>query len=249
MAPDKATNVDPASNPQDSESARKAAVEYLGPGENLEIYTRILANFISTDVAQSTYAQIMDGAPLSEIFSLMPGRPPLTHPIHQYSEHCDGLSGKIAQVLDESNLHVLQFDFDVSQRLTINQRHGLMRNSQLARRYLAASPGSKAFKIRLIELMTVSVHQIVGYIYILDLDLGSHKGPPKEDSEIPIFFLHSHYKDIDQYPDGVADAVGYWAEAQIFGGIILFDRRQQHDFSKNVSFSGYLCPTLPSPIL
>lgn len=89
-----------------------------------------------------------------------------------------------------------------------------MRNSQLVCRYLAASPGSKAFKTALIEFMTVSVHQIAAYIYNLDLDMGSRKELPKEDSEIPTFFLHSQYKDIDQYPDGVADAVGYWTEVK-----------------------------------
>lgn len=249
MASDKTANNGPASNPQDSEPVRKATVDDLGFGEHLEIYTRALANVMSTDVAQSTSAQIVDGAPLSEILSLMPGRPELTRPVYQHSELCDGVRGKTAQLLDISNLRILQYDFHVSQSLTIHQKRGLIRNSQLVSRYLAASPGSKAFKTALIELMTVSVHQIAAYIYNLDLDMGSRKKLAKEDSKIPTFLLHSQYKDIDQYPDGVADAVGYWAEAQMFGGVILFDRRQQYEFSKNVSFSGYLCPTLPSLIL
>ncbi|KAJ0108323.1 hypothetical protein J7T55_005300 [Diaporthe amygdali] len=104
----------------------------------------------------------------------------------------------------------------------------------LVRRYLAASPGSKVFKAGLIELMAVSVHRIAAYIYKLDLDVGSHKALLKADNDAPTFFLHSQYKDIDQYPDGVADAVGYWAEAQIFGGVILFDRRQQDGPSANL---------------
>ena len=29
-----------------------------------------------------------------------------------------------------------------------------------------------------------------------------------------------------QYPDGLADVVGYWAEDRIFGGVVLFDRSQ-----------------------
>lgn len=32
------------------------------------------------------------------------------------------------------------------------------------------------------------------------------------------------YDDPKQYPDGNADVAGYWAEDQIFGGIVLFDR-------------------------
>lgn len=165
----------------------------------------------------------------------MPGRPELTDPIHQHSKLCDGACEKIAQVLDTSNLDVLQFDFDVSRNLTINQRRGLTRILQLCRRYLAASPGSRAFKPDLVELMAVSVHQIAAYLYQLDLDMGSHKDLPKGDSQILTFFLHSQYKDINQYPDGVADSVGCWAEAQIF--VILLDRRQQHISSENESFS------------
>lgn len=84
--------------------------------------------------------------------------------------------------------------------------------------------------------MAVSVHQIAAYIYKLGLDVGSHKGLLKADGEAPTLFIHSQYKDIEQYPDGVADAVGYWAEAQIFGGVVLFDRRQEIDTSENVSF-------------
>lgn len=84
--------------------------------------------------------------------------------------------------------------------------------------------------------MLVSVHQIAAYIYKMDLDIGNHKSLPKMDIDDPDFFIHNQYKDTDQYPDGVADAVGYWAEAQIFGGVILFDRRQQYGPAKIVSF-------------
>lgn len=97
--------------------------------------------------------------------------------------------------------------------------------------------------------MALSVHQIAAYIYKLDLDIGSHKALLKVDSVGPTFFLHNQYKDIDQYPGGVADAVGYWAEAQIFSGVILFDRRQQHGASKNVSPFKSLCFNNNSPSL
>ncbi len=40
----------------------------------------------------------------------------------------------------------------------------------------------------------------------------------------PTVFYHSSYQDVDQYPSRVADMVGYWAEAQLFGGVVLFDR-------------------------
>ena len=40
----------------------------------------------------------------------------------------------------------------------------------------------------------------------------------------PTPLLHLEYKDHDQYPQGVGDMVGYWAEIQVFGGVVLFDR-------------------------
>ncbi len=38
-------------------------------------------------------------------------------------------------------------------------------------------------------------------------------------------FCHPWYRDYDQYPEGIADSVGYWAEGRILGGVVLFDRR------------------------
>lgn len=37
-------------------------------------------------------------------------------------------------------------------------------------------------------------------------------------------FFHVDYMDYDQYPNGLADIAGYWAEDRIFGGVVLFDR-------------------------
>ena len=38
-------------------------------------------------------------------------------------------------------------------------------------------------------------------------------------------FEHPWFRDSDQYPNGAADMAGYWAEARILGGVVLFDRR------------------------
>jgi hypothetical protein len=40
----------------------------------------------------------------------------------------------------------------------------------------------------------------------------------------PTPFYHHSYLCHTQYPCGVADIVGYWAEAKLFGGVVLFDR-------------------------
>jgi hypothetical protein len=46
-------------------------------------------------------------------------------------------------------------------------------------------------------------------------------------------FSHPYYGAEDQYPDGRADVAGYWAEDQIFGGVVLFDRSQTWRSSDN----------------
>ncbi len=37
-------------------------------------------------------------------------------------------------------------------------------------------------------------------------------------------FYHTSYKEFERYPFGLLNVVGYWAEAQVFGGVLLFDR-------------------------
>lgn len=91
-------------------------------------------------------------------------------------------------------------------------------------------------------MIAVAIHQIAIYLYKVDLDLGKHKDlltwlPPSENQTPhpwkhypgtlpPTLFIHTGYEQYDHYPDGVADMVGYWAEGRIFGGVVLFDRRE-----------------------
>ena len=86
----------------------------------------------------------------------------------------------------------------------------------------------------------MAIHQIV--VWIHKLDTSFHKGDaldtwvPEENNwqrywwylfpagRPPTFFWHPWYRDLDQYPDGTANCVGYWAEARILGGVVLFDQ-------------------------
>ncbi|KAK4115530.1 hypothetical protein N656DRAFT_834716 [Canariomyces notabilis] len=75
-------------------------------------------------------------------------------------------------------------------------------------------------------------------IHLYNLDDGVHKHslyeewrdshrtkPPRPGEFIaPTPFYHRSYLAHHQYPDGIADIVGYWAEAKIFGGVVIFDR-------------------------
>lgn len=46
--------------------------------------------------------------------------------------------------------------------------------------------------------------------------------PPK-----PTIFTHWAFEDYELYPEGIADAVGYWAEDRILGGVTIFARIQE----------------------
>ena len=71
-----------------------------------------------------------------------------------------------------------------------------------------------------------SVDQLTWWRQVDD-DEGDDKFPPVYRPEPwPTLFTHPQYCDYPQYPDGLADNVGYWAEDQIFGGVVLFDRSQ-----------------------
>jgi hypothetical protein len=53
---------------------------------------------------------------------------------------------------------------------------------------------------------------------------------PDSDSREPGSpFYHPAYKKADQYPYGIADVVGYWAENRILGGVVLLDRSDSWD--------------------
>lgn len=53
----------------------------------------------------------------------------------------------------------------------------------------------------------------------------------------PIAFIHGSYVNVEQYPNGEADVAAYWAEAKIFGGVLLFDRGESETEVRRTSTS------------
>lgn len=109
---------------------------------------------------------------------------------------------------------------------------------QLLSAFQRTSPNTQRFELRLLEMLTDACHQIASYLY--DLDDGVHKHslyydwrdsaePASPDPRLlvhraPTAFYHRSYQDFDQYPNGISDVAGYWAEAKILGGVMVFDR-------------------------
>jgi hypothetical protein len=92
-------------------------------------------------------------------------------------------------------------------------------------------------------MVAVAVHELAVLLYKMG-DLQQHEDwktwkPPKRHyetqysaSELQLpepqsyrtLFSHLAFEEHTQYPEGIADVVGYWAENRILGGVVLFDR-------------------------
>lgn len=104
--------------------------------------------------------------------------------------------------------------------------------------YRVAARGSRQFILRLVEMAAAAVHQIAVKLYQLETSFHKQDGssswtPPTghffwtlfPEGSQPTLFYHSWYENRENYLNGLADMVAYWAEERIFGGVVLFDRR------------------------
>lgn len=137
--------------------------------------------------------------------------------------------------------------------------------------FMTAAPGSREFNTRLVELVTRAIHQIA--VNLSKSEPGFHKDndfttwmPSKTDghgddrlgaillenyqSMMPLktLFVHRWYTNYDGCPDGVHGGVGYWAEARIMGGVVLFDGRDPAKIPDANVRDGPLCSRVPPPL-
>lgn len=196
--------------------------------EHQASFKHAMANLLSTPIAEFTYAQIVDGMPISNIYKedhrFCEGFPVLDH-----KDLCPG-------TMDKTRAFRSQFDID-----------SVEFEPKLLQAYQNTSPGSIAYKLRLLEMVVIACHNIAVLLY--QLDDGTHKHAEWEDwltKELaltsegedqymhitygpPTSFYVGLYVDFDRYPNGLADVVGYWAEHHIFGGVVLFDRGRDEE--------------------
>ncbi|KAK7425893.1 hypothetical protein QQZ08_007607 [Neonectria magnoliae] len=188
--------------------------------EHIVTFRRALRRILATPLAEFTYAQILDGLPteesLEDSYVYME-----SHPVYKlgHKDLCEGFLEKARSFrtsFDPSNLR-----FKQSVLIAVQ----------------SSTPNSKPFHLRLIELVVVACHQIAAHLF--ELDNGAHKHQLHQDwldienqaasddlSYCPpaAAFFHKAYQCAEQYPRGLADVAGYWAEGKIFGGVVVFDR-------------------------
>lgn len=208
-----------------------------------DILLGAIANVLSSPIAKQTYAQIVDGLPLANVASdLYTGSLCYQHPLlDEHRELCPGVAEEAQELCSALDTNTLLMPSQVrksgcgwsslSDALLITMAH-----SKSLRDYQSAPLESPSFSTRLIELVARAVHSIAAWLYTQDTSrhkndaLGTWR-PPEQSKRFypPTFpttlFCHSWYRDYDQYPEGMADSVGYWAEARILGGVVVFDRR------------------------
>ncbi|KAG6354041.1 hypothetical protein INS49_005012 [Diaporthe citri] len=189
--------------------------------EHMAIFRNALGNLLLTEASESTYAEIVDGLPTLDPWNEFHFWAPVAgNPIREleHKELCAGSREKAQKLRSEFDVYILLFP------------------SQLLRDFQDARPGTKEHALSLIELLARSCHQLA--VFIFQLDDGVHKhalyeawrdapnvDPLKRVSKKPpSAFSNAVYHFYEQYPNGLADVVGYWAESKIFGGVVVFDR-------------------------
>ncbi|GAW20479.1 hypothetical protein ANO14919_099850 [Xylariales sp. No.14919] len=204
--------------------------------DHYEALDTAVRRVLATDLAFETYAQIIDGLPTFEVARDRCG-PILDrrHPIRLHTQLCSEAL-RIARIMID----------------TVDIRHFSFQTS-LLRSFQGGTLWSRRFQLRLLELVAVALHQLAVCLFQKDyLPLHDRFGAPCQSSDgasdvqavtswtppplksssapakapLPTLFAHPAFIAHEQYPDGVGDMVGYWAEDRILGGVSLFDRSQ-----------------------
>ncbi|KAL5588979.1 hypothetical protein FOBRF1_015507 [Fusarium oxysporum] len=203
--------------------------EYVGldrlEGYHYDSLFLALRNILNTDIALTSYAQIIDGLPTADVvWDRYSGIYDSSHPINNHKTLCEG-------ALEKAKCFRAQFAMA-----------DVMVDLEKLNRYQKTKPSSRSFQLRLIEMTACALHQIGVRLSQLEKvhDPATTAGhdvestikwerPPDDLCRVPpgpTMFIATQFTAHDRYPNGVDDIVGYWAENRILGGVALFDHSQ-----------------------
>lgn len=187
--------------------------------EKLQELETVLQHVLDLPIAQDTYAQIIDGTPTRTPFSDEIKRTRSTF----YKTIIDSDNSKPT---DEA----MQKYEEIRQQIAPQD---LVIDLKVAQNYQDAPPGSRENHLRLLETAAASVHALAGMTYMSnheDMDVkppeppGGHFRQFHTTDGFYVNFYHTDYKRFERFPFGLLNVVGYWAEAELFGGVVLFER-------------------------
>ena len=101
--------------------------------------------------------------------------------------------------------------------------------AQVVRAFQKAPPKTREFDLRLLEIASASINTIGGMLFIschpyFEIRPEWERAKVSHGHLFYVQFYHRWYKNHEIYPPGLLNVVGYWAETQIFGGVVLFER-------------------------
>lgn len=204
------------------------------------VFQRAMTNVLATDLAELTFAQLVDGLPLWEVAINMSRHSHTNEePVCKHTELCPGAMDQARALRQTFDPLIMEIRSDVSSTplgTIISELITADTKFKVLNRYQSVPVGSKASKLPLIELIAVAVHTLAVQVFT-EVDGGFHTQEewPSDDyyNADPIlmrekkptpFLLWLTFDTPEQYPNGVADVAAYWAEDRIFGGVILFGR-------------------------
>ena len=104
----------------------------------------------------------------------------------------------------------------------------------MAQNYQNAPLGTREHELRLLEIAAASVNALAGIIYASfhpntnirpQTNQKGYTYPFVETDDFYVRFYHTGYHQrFGNYPFGLLNVVGYWAESELFGGVIVFER-------------------------
>lgn len=108
----------PSQHTADSAVHHMLAIADL-PTTHRQVFRQGLANVLATEIAQTTFAQIIDGLPLSDVENdKYDGSISMDHPLHNsHAELCPGALSKADQLREEFDDTSLQFKSTVIPKL------------------------------------------------------------------------------------------------------------------------------------
>lgn len=96
------------------DTSGKSSIEIL-KGERHDMIAQAIFNILSTEIAQSTFAQIVDGLPLPSVLEDTYGGSDLEpdHPLFSHESLCPGVLQKTKELLEKFEVKNLKFDTSV----------------------------------------------------------------------------------------------------------------------------------------
>ena len=176
----------------------------------LQLLNKTPKAILKLEISQNAFAQIIDGEPTRRSYR------------ENYASDWDsGISER-----DEPSEAAVRLYQEIVQKIDARQ---IMVDLNIIQAFQNAPHQTSAENLRLLEFVSTCLHSLAGMIY--------HSFHPETnifpDRNTHPFYLTRHYwvdffhvcfKRGWDYPYGLLNVIGYWIEAQIFGGVVLFER-------------------------